>query len=287
MNNLIICTEDSADLPKDILEEYGIKVCAMKYFVDGKEYDTETNHMPANEFYGKMKSGADVKTTQVNIDIATKFLQELTKTGKDILHLGFSSGLSGTFDNFVSAKNEIQKNFSNKIEIVDSLCASAGQGLWVLEVAKKSQEPDMTFEKLVQFAKDLRLKINHIFTVDDLKYLVKGGRINKASAYLANVLHIKPLMYVNNEGKLAVLQKVFSRKLTIKKIFEKMVENYDPYFGDIMICQADCLKDAESLGKMVENHFGLKPIIVPLDYLIGCHSGPGTLSLFYVGIERK
>lgn len=287
MNNLIISTEDSADLPKDIIEEYGIKICPMQYFVDGKEYDTENNHMPANEFYDNMRSGADVKTTQVNFEMARKFLKTLADTGKDVLHLSFSSGLSGTANNFFSAKREIESNYKNKIEVVDSLCASAGQGLWVLQVAKKAREPDMTFEKLVEYAENLRLKINHVFTVDDLKYLVKGGRVNKTSAYLANVLHIKPLMYVDNNGRLAVLQKVFSRKLTIKKIFEKMTENYDPYYGDVMICQADCLKDAESLAKMVVNHFGLKPIIVPLDYLIGCHSGPGTLSLFYVGNSRK
>ena len=287
MDNLIISTEDSADLPKDLIKEYGIKVCPMQYYVDGKEYDTETNHMPASEFYGKMKAGADVKTTQVNFETAWNYLKNLASAGKNILHLSFSGGLSGTVNNFFSAKRELENKYKNSIEVIDSLCASAGQGLWVLQVAKKAKEPDMTFEKLVEYAENLKLKINHVFTVDDLKYLVKGGRVNKTSAYFANVLHIKPLMYVDNNGKLAVLQKVFSRKLTIKKIFEKMTENYDPYYGDIMICQADCLKDAESLAKMIENYFGLKPIIVPLDYLIGCHSGPGTLSLFYVGNSRK
>jgi len=287
MKNLIISTEDSADIPKDLLEEYNIKVCPMQYFVDEKEYDTETNHMPASEFYGKMRSGADVKTTQVNYIKATEFLKNLAETGNNVLHLSFSSGLSGTANNFALAQKELEKYYKNKIAVVDSLCASAGQGLWVLQVAKKAQEQNVTFEELVKFAEDLRLKINHVFTVDDLKYLVKGGRVNKTSAFIANVLHIKPLMYVDDDGKLAVLQKLFGRKLTIKKIFEKMVENYDPYYGDIMISQADCLKDAEMLSNMIEEHFGLKPIIVPLDYLIGCHSGPGTLALFYVGDKRK
>ena len=286
MKNLIISTEDSADIPKDLLEEYGIKVCPMQYFVDDKEYDTESNHMPASEFYGKMRAGADVKTTQVNYVKATEFLENLAKTKNYVLHLSFSSGLSGTANNFALAQKELNEKYNNKIAVVDSLCASAGQGLWVLQIAKKAQE-NITFEELVKFAEDLKLKINHIFTVDDLKYLVKGGRVNKTSAFIANVLHIKPLMYVDNDGKLAVLQKIFGRKLTIKKIFDKMVANYDPYYGDIMISQADCLKDAEALAKMIEEHFGLKPTIVPLDYLIGCHSGPGTLALFYVGDKRQ
>ena len=279
MKNLIISTEDSADIPKDLLEEFDIKVCPMQYFVDEKEYNTENNHMPASEFYGKMKTGADVKTTQVNYIQAVEFLKGLAQSGKHVLHLSFSSGLSGTANNFSLAKKELEKDFPNKIAVVDSLCASAGQGLWVLQVAKKAKE-DITFEQLVKYAEDLRLKINHVFTVDDLKYLVKGGRVNKTSAFFANVLHIKPLMYVDNNGKLAVLQKVFGRKMTIKKIFEKMVANYDPYYADIMISQADCLKDAEFLAKLIEEQYGIKPTIVPLDYLIGCHSGPGTLALF-------
>lgn len=286
MKNLIISTEDSADIPKDLLKEYGIKVCPMQYFVDEKEYDTESNHMLASEFYGKMRAGADVKTTQVNYAKAVDFLKNLAETGNNVLHLSFSSGLSGTANNFAMAQKELQQTYVGKVAVVDSLCASAGQGLWVIEVAKKAKE-DISFEELVKFAQDLRLKINHVFTVDDLKYLVKGGRVNKASAFFANVLHIKPLMYVDDDGKLAVLQKVFGRKMTIKKMFDKMVANYDPYYADIMISQADCLKDAEYLSKMIEQHFGLKPTIVPLDYLIGCHSGPGTLALFYVGDKRK
>ena len=287
MENLIISTEDSAELPKDILEEYGIEVCHMQYYVDGQEFDGKTNRLQASEFYGRMRAGADVKTSQVNYICALNFLTNLAKTGKQVLHLSFSSGLSGTCNNFMLAKKELEKDFSGKIEVVDSLCASGGHGLWVLEVAKKSKEEGMTLEKLAKYAEDLKLKINHVFTVDDLKYLVKGGRINKTSAFFANVLHIKPLMYVDNQGKLAVLQKVFGRKMTIKKMFDKMVENYDPYYGDIIISQADCIKEAQMLAGLIEHHFGLKPIIVPLSFIIGCHSGPGTLALFYVGDCRK
>lgn len=286
MENLIITTEETCDLPKKILEEFGIITSSVDYFVDGEEFNTQTNHMEEKEFYDKMRKGADVKTTQVNQQKAYSFFDDLMKTGKDILHISFSSGLSGTHDSFLFAMKEINKKHQNKCYVVDSLCASAGQGLLVLLVAKKAREKDMTIQKLIDYANEIKFRINHIFTVDDLKYLVKGGRVGKTSATLANILRMKPLMRVNGEGKLEVTNKVFSRKLTIKKMFEKMTYNYDPYFADIFICEADCFDDAENLAKLIQNNYGLSPTIVPLDYFIGSHSGPGTLSLFYVGDKR-
>ena len=286
MNDIIISTESSADLPEQILKEYGIEVCPMDYLVDGKEYNTKTNHMPAKEFYGKMRNGADVKTTQVNLQNATEFFGELLQKGKDILHISLSSGLSGTYQNLKTAGDELSKKSKNKIVVVDSLCASVGQGLLAIEVAKKAQEDGMIVEKLAEFANQFKMKINHIFTVDDLKYLVKGGRVSKTSAFLAGVLRIKPLMKMDDQGKLAVTNKIFSRRLTIKKMAEKMMSNYDAHFNDIFICEADCKDDAEQLAKLVEEQFGLKPTIVPLNYYIGSHAGPGTMSLFYVGDKR-
>ena len=286
MNNIIISTESSADLPEQILKQYGIEVCSMDYLVDGKEYNTKTNHMPEKDFYGKMRNGADVKTTQVNLQSATEFFGELLQKGKDVLHISLSSGLSGTYQNLKTAGDELSKKSKNKIVVVDSLCASVGQGLLAIEVAKKAQEDGMTVEKLAEFANQFKMKINHIFTVDDLKYLVKGGRVSKTSAFLAGVLRIKPLMKMDDQGKLAVTNKIFSRRLTIKKMAEKMMGNYDAHFNDIFICEADCKDDAEQLAKLVEEQFGLKPTIVPLNYYIGSHAGPGTMSLFYVGDKR-
>lgn len=286
MKNLIISAEATSDLPKEIIEKYGIEIAPVDYFVDGKEYNTKTNHMEEKEFYEKMKNGADVKTSQVNFENAKDFLQNLLSTGKDVLHISFSSGLSGTSNNFKLACEELSKGYQNKCAVVDSLCASAGQGLLVLLVAKKAEQDDVTFEQLVKYAEDIKLRINHIFTVDDLKYLIKGGRISKTSAYLANILHIKPLMKMDDEGKLTVTQKVFSRKITIKKMFEKMLSNYDTHYGDIFICEANCLNDANALSEYIFEGFGINTTIVPLDYFIGSHSGPGTLSLFYVGDKR-
>ena len=286
MDNLIITTEETCDLPKHILEQYNIKVCSVDFYVDGYEYNSESNTFTQKEFFEKMRKGADVKTTQVNQKSAYDFLQSSLQSGKDVLHLSFSSGLSGTYNSFKYAAAELNKIYNNKCYVLDSLCASAGEGLFVLLVAKKSMEEGMTIEKLIEYASSIRYRINHIFTVDDLKYLVKGGRVTKTSAKLAGLLHIKPLMHVDDEGKLVAIGKVFGRKLVIKKMFEKMTENYDPYFADIFICEADCEDDAKALAKLVKDYYGLTPEIVPLDYFIGSHSGPGTLALFYVGDKR-
>lgn len=286
MENLIITTEIICDLPKEVLEKYNIKVCPVNYFVDGYEYNTETNLMPATQFYANMRNGADVKTTQVNQNEAYNFLNEHIKSGKNILHLSFSSGLSGTCNSFVYTAKELNKKNDNKVYVIDSLCAAAGHGLFVLLVAKKAQENDMTLEKLIDYANEIKLKIQHIFTVDNLKYLVKGGRVSKTSAKLANLLQIKPLMKVDNDGKLVVTNKIFGRKLVIKKMFDIMTKNYKPQCADIFICHADCECDAQKLSKMILEYYGIEPTIVPLNYFIGGHSGPGTLSLFYVGDER-
>lgn len=286
MENLIISAESTCDLTEEIIKEYDIKIASTEYFVDGYSFNTKTNHMPAHEFYDKMRFGVDAKTTQVNYQDAYDFLDSLMQTGKNVLHISFSSGLSGTCSNYQIVAKELNEKYNNKCVVADSLCASAGQGLLVLLACKKAKENKMTFEKLVEYVEETKMKINHIFTVDDLKYLVKGGRVGKASAKLASILHIKPLMNVDNDGKLSVTNKIFSRKLTIKKMFDKMTLNYDSYFGEIFISEADCLQDARNLAEMIKNHYGLDATIVSLDYFIGCHSGPGTLALFYVGDKR-
>lgn len=286
MNNLIISAEATSDLPQEILDKYNIKVTDVNYFVDDKPYNSKTNHMSEQDFYGSMRNGSDTKTTQVNQNEAFEHLKALMDTGKDVLHIGFSSGLSGTFNNFKLAAEELNKTYQNKCYVVDSLCASAGQGLLVMLVCKKAQKENLSAQQLAQYAEEVKLRINHIFTVDDLKYLAKGGRISKASAKIANILRIKPILKMDNEGKLVVTNKVFGRKLAINKLFDKMKTNYDPYFGDILICEADCKTDADYLAQLIKNNFGIAPIIVPLDYFIGSHSGPGTISVFYVGDKR-
>ena len=286
MEDLVITTEESHDLSSKMIEQLGIKVCAVDYYVDGYEFNSQTNHVEPKEFYENMRKGADVKTTQVNQQNAHDFLESILKTGKTILHVSFSSGLSGTYQSFCYAAQDLNKKYPNKCFILDSLSVSGGQGLLLTLISKKAKEENMTIEKLFDYCNQIKCKINHIFTVDDLKYLVKGGRVSKASAKIAGLLHIKPLLKVDNDGKLVATGKVIGRRLAIKKLFETMIENYDPHFADIYISHADSEEDAKKLANMIFDYYGLTAQILPLDFFIGAHSGPGTLALFFVGEKR-
>ncbi len=285
MEKIIITTEETCNLSKELLDKYNIKKCDVTFWVDGVEHNSKTTDMTPQEFYGNMRNGSDVKTSQVNLQEAKDFLEPYFQQGYRILHIGFSSGLSGTYNNFKLAMSELNEKYNAHNVVIDSLCASIGQGLLVIEVAKKL-EYGMAYEKLVEYAENMKWNINHIFTLDDLKYLVKGGRISKTSATIANVLNIKPVLHTDNNGKLVSIGKVFGRQLALKNLVEKMAINYNPQFKDVFICEADCNSDAIKLADMVEKRFGIRPIILPLTYFIGCHSGPGTISLFYVGDKR-
>jgi DegV family protein with EDD domain len=286
MENLIISADASSDLTGELINQYNISIAPFEYYVNAYSYNTKTNKMTAKQFYDNMKNGADVKTSQINYQEAKGYIEKLLKTGKDVFHICFSSGLSGTYDNFERASKELSNQYSNKCIVIDSLCAAAGGALLAVLVAKKVMNEKIDLEELEKYANELKYRINHIFTVDDLKYLVKGGRVSKGSAMIANILHIKPILNVDNNGKLAVTNKIFSRKLAIKKIFDKMESNYDIQYKDILISHADSEKDAKTLKTMIEQKYDANITIVPLDFVIGCHSGPGTLALFYVGDKR-
>ncbi len=285
MEKIIITTEETCNLNKELLDKYNIKKCDVNFWVNGIEHNSKTTDMTPKEFYEGMRQGNDVKTSQVNLQEALDFLEPYYKDGYKILHIGFSSGLSGTYNNFKLAMENLNKKYNAHNVAIDSLCASIGQGLLVVEVAKKLEQ-GVTYDELVQYAENLKWDINHIFTLDDLKYLVKGGRISKTSATIANVLNIKPVLHTDNNGKLVNIGKVFGRQLALKNLVEKMAINYKPEFKDVFICEADCHDDAIRLANMVEKKFNVKPVILPLTYFIGCHSGPGTISLFYVGNKR-
>ena len=286
MNNILISTEASSDLTKDLIKKYNIKITHFEYFVNEQMFNTGTNDMPSQKFYESMKNGADVKTTQINFYEAKNYLENLLKTGKNVLHICFSSGLSGTYENFVKASIELNSIYTNKCKIVDSLCAAGGEGLLTILACKKIEENEISLENLADYINEITLKLNHIFTVDDLKYLVKGGRVSKTSAFIANFLRIKPMLNVDNYGKLAVAGKVFGRKMAIKKIFDTMQKNYDKNYKDVFISNAGCLEDAKTLANMIKFKFNIDAQILPLSYIIGCHSGPGTLALFYIGDKR-
>ena len=286
MNNILISTDSSSDLTYEIIKEYNLSVINFDYYVNENEYGNKGYTLGNQEFYEAMKKGADVKTTQINFFDAKNYLERLYKTGKDILHICFSSGLSGTYENFVKASKALNLIYNNKCIVVDSLCAAGGEGLLTVIACKKILNEEISLEDLANYLSEITMKLNHIFTVDDLKYLVKGGRVSKTSACIANFLKIKPVLNIDNYGKLAVANKVFGRKMAIKKLFDTMKNNYNKEYKDVFISHALCLEDAKILAKMIKDKLGIDAKILALSFVIGCHSGPGTLALFYIGKSR-
>ena len=210
------------------------------------------------------------------------------KKGYDILYLGFSSGLSTTYNSSQIAANELAERYPNqKIITVDTLCASAGQGLFVYLVAEEKKK-GATIEQAAEYANKLVPNLCHWFTVDDLVYLKRGGRISPTTAFVGTVLNIKPVLHVDNEGKLINMTKARGRKMSIRTLAEKFGEfANDKKNGTIFISHADCEDDAKMLAQTIKESYGSTvDVITNIGPVIGAHTGPGALALFFVGKER-
>ena len=286
MKDFAISLESTCDLTKEVAEKYGLNIINMEYSVDGQSHFMGDGAYTMREFYDKMREGAITKTSQINLYDAKSFLKSMLDAGKDVLHLAFSSSLSGTYDNFALAAEELKAEYpARNIVVVDSLCACAGQGYYAVAVAEYAE--DHTFEETVVYAEELKHRILHWFVVDDLKYLARGGRISKATALLGNAIHMKPIMHMNKDGKLMPYKKVLSRKKSIMGIGDLAVASYDKTINRIYIAHADCLDEAELLAKRIEKGTGVRPEIFDLGMVIGSHSGPGTLSVYCSGQKRE
>lgn len=286
MAKTVISVESTCDLSEEIISAYGISLISMEYSVDGETHLMGDGAHTIKQFYDKMREGSVTKTSQINEFGATEHLRGILKTGADVIHVAFSSSLSGTYDSFVSAAKKLKGEFpQSKIAIVDSMCACAGQGLMTVEVAEYLKTH--TFEETVAFAEDIKQRINLLFVVDDLKYLARGGRISKATAAFGNTIHMKPVMHMNKEGKLVAYKKVLSRKKSILTLVDLIGSKFERASDRIYIAHADCLADAEHLAERIEKITDVKPTIMDLGMVIGSHSGPGTIALFFVGSARE
>lgn len=285
--DFIITTDTTADLSKQYLEDNKIDLLSLKYMIDDVTYDIE-NELPDKEFYNKMREGAIPKTSQANPETAKEFFKKnIEKNKKDILHVGFSSGLSGTYDSARVAAEEVMEEIPGiKIIVIDSLAASLGQGLLVHK-AIKLQEEGKTIDEVAKWLEDNKLNLCHFFTVDDLIYLYRGGRVSKTSQVAAGVLNIKPVLHVDNEGHLVALSKTRGRKKSIKQLADMMEKRILPGETDVFISHGDCLEEAQGLADHIKERFGIE--VGLLNYVgptIGAHSGPGTIALFFLGSER-
>mgnify|MGYP004463177191 FL=1 len=289
MSEYVITTDNNSDLPEEYLKDHGVGCMYLSYSMDGKNY-THGNFLPEHEFYEAMRNGSMPTTAQVNPENAKALLEPYLKEGKDILHIAFSSALSGTYNSTRIAADELQEEYPDrKIIVVDSLSASLGQGLLVW-LAQQKKELGQTLEEVADWAEKNKLKMVHLFTVDDLNHLYRGGRVSRTTAIVGSMLNIKPVLHVDNEGKLTAIGKVRGRKKALQELIKLMDEKIGIFGADcdtIFISHGDCEQDAQYVAAKVKEKYNIKNIIInQVGATIGAHSGPGTMALFFVGDVR-
>ena len=282
MKKYKILTDSSCDLTEEFLTKLNIEKINMKFTFDNTNY-ISSNEMDTEIFYEELKNGKVAKTSSLNLDEYSNFFEKYLKKGFDIIYIGLSSGLSKTVEIAEIAKRELSQKYQNsRIEVIDSLCASAGLGL-LLYLCAENQKSGADFSGIIEFVKSTRYKISHQFTVDSLDYRKRGGRISPASAVLGELLGIKPMLYKNKDGKLETIGKVRGRNNAISSLAQKCADNADCKNYPVFISHGGCLKDAEILKKQIESKLkNIKINIFEISPFIGAHSGPGTLSVFYM-----
>ena len=289
MSEYVITTDNNSDLPEKYFNDHGVGCMYLSYSMDGKNY-THENFLPEHEFYEAMRNGSMPTTAQVNPENAKTLLEPYLKEGKDILHIAFSSGLSGTYNSSRIAAEELMEEYTDRrIIVVDSLSASLGQGLLVW-LAQQKKELGQTLEDVADWVEKNKLKMVHLFTVDDLNHLYRGGRVSRTTAIVGSMLNIKPVLHVDNEGKLTAIGKVRGRKKALQELVKLMDEKIGSFGADcdtIFISHGDCEQDAQYVAAKVKEKYNIKNIIInQVGATIGAHSGPGTMALFFVGDVR-
>ena len=281
---MILSTDSTANLPKEYYQKLNIKMIPMQIIMDGETYDDLSEKLPAKDYYQKMREGSTPTTAQINEFSAREYFKNLLKSGEDVLHICFSSALSGTCATVKRVAEELNSTNNNKVIVVDSLNASCGEGILVLKAhdlimeGKSIDAIKSEIEKLVPY-------VCSYFTVEQLKYLVRGGRVGKFSGIVGTLLNIKPVLRVDENGKLVSYKKVISRKKSIAELSNIATEKLaDKKY--VMISHAECLEEAENLAKTLEESFNVKPIITDLTQVNGCHTGPGLLAMFFIGKEK-
>jgi DegV family protein with EDD domain len=289
MKKYIITTDTTADLPKDYLNKYNISLLPLYYNLNGIIYGNEKDLEP-KEFYNIMRKGAMPSTMAVNPDNAKQVFTGLMSEGYDILHIAFSSALSGSCSVAATVARELcDENPGTKIIVIDSLCASLGEGL-LLHKAVLLKESGKTIDEVADWLENNKLNLCHLFTVDDLHHLHRGGRVSKATAIIGTLINVKPVLHVDNEGRLIPLNNVRGRKKALISLVDQMEERIKDYpvSNDIIfISHGDCIEDAEFVAELIKERFGIKESLINfVSPTIGAHSGPGTVALFFMGKER-
>lgn len=290
MSDFVILTDSSADLGEELAAQMEIQVLPLSFTIQGATYHNypDNREMDPKAFYSLLRQGEPATTAAVNVSQYTQALEPLLQAGKDVLVLSFSSGLSATYNASAMAANELREAYpQRKLYTVDTLCASLGQGLLVW-LAAKERAKGKTIDEVRDWVVSHKLSICHQFTVDDLHFLKRGGRISSTTAFVGSMLQIKPVLHVDNDGRLVNIGKARGRHAALKALVDRMEQTaIDPKDQTVFISHGDCEEEAQLVAQMVRDRFGVEQVY--LNYVgpvIGAHSGPGTVALFYVGVER-
>jgi len=290
MNKYLIATDACSDLTPEIIKKHGIEVIPMVFEINGKTYHhyfdaRELNH---KEFYKKLRNKEVSRTSLVNVGEFIQFFTNLLENGQDILYIAFSSGLSGTYQSAVMAIEMLKEDYPNqKIIAVDTLAASLGLGALILQAALQ-KEKGASMEEVAKFVEDNKQKMSHLFTVEELGTLKRGGRLSGTAAFFGSLLGVKPILHITEEGKLEVAQKSIGRKkslIDMVNIIKGKIQN--PEEQTIFIAHGDCLEEAKEVGGLINATLKVKDIVYSqIGPMIGSHSGPGTIAVFFMSDRR-
>jgi DegV family protein with EDD domain len=291
MENYIITTDMTADVPEQMMKtEKDFYVLDMSYVLDGQLYDGKTNpYLSVKDFYAILSSGKMASTSMVTVDEAKEFFSPFLEEGKDVLHLSFASALSGCYNSYVTAAEELAKDYpNNKVVVIDTLCASSGEALLAYYALRRRDE-GMSIEDNVEYVSNLRHHIGHSFTVDDMNHLYRGGRVSKGKAVVGQALKMKPVLTVDTEGKLVHTDTKMGRKIALRTLVEKMeARQSDEYPNELLIIgSCDAQEDAEALKAMVlAKHPDANIMFADVTPIVGTHLGKGSVTLLYLCSDK-
>ena len=286
MRNYVILSDSGTDLTPAIAKEIDVKILDLMVIMEGDPTPKPDSSVDHKEFYAFLRDKKMASTSAINPETFKEVMEGYINDGMDVLYLGFSSGLSNTYNAGRLAAEELSEKYPEaKIYTCDTLCASLGQGMLVYLAAKK-RLAGATIEEVRDWVEETKLHLCHQFTVNDLMFLKRGGRVSATTAALGTMLGIKPVMHVDNEGHLVKVGTARGRKASVDALFDKMKATVTE--KDVMfICHGDCIDDANYIADRAKNELGIKEVIIGYTgVVIGSHSGPGTLAIFYIGTER-
>lgn len=290
MDDYVIVTDSSCDFSAEMADELELSVLPLSFSIGGKEYLNylDGREMSVKDFFTRLRAEEPASTAAVNVDSFVRVMEPILQSGKDILNIAFSSGLSNTCHAAQMACAELAEKYpQRRVFAVDSLSASLGQGMLIYYAVKKKRE-GLSIEQLRDWVEENKLRQCHWFTVDDLNHLKRGGRVSATTALIGTMLSIKPVLHVDNEGHLINMGKVRGRRTSLDALVDHMAQTaVEPENQTVFISHGDCLEDAEYVASEVKRRFGTKEVVINyVGPVVGSHSGPGTLALFFFGSQR-